>query len=151
MSPTLRLAAAVGTVPTAPVYGGDNRGVIRIEPFSPHSLGFFMVHNVLDARAAAEVPRAKRLSPTHVCTQIGTQTRQAFANVRQCSLRSQTGISLGEYGFSAQQRTYLTGVKWSQVQILSARPRDNRSDQWISGKAWIIAKIISVPLGCVRQ
>jgi hypothetical protein len=26
--------------------GGDDRGVVGVEPFSPHSLGFFIVHNI---------------------------------------------------------------------------------------------------------
>jgi hypothetical protein len=46
-----------------------------------------------------------------------------FAHVRQCSLTARTAVDLREYTLSGYQRTHLSklGVKWSQVQILSAQ------------------------------
>jgi len=56
-------------------------------------------------------------------TQTRTQTRQLSAHIRQRSLSAQIGFYLCEREFHGCQRTYSInlGVKWSQVQILSAR------------------------------
>jgi hypothetical protein len=40
----------IGTVPIATGLRQRPPRVIRVEPFSPHSLGFFIVHTILDAK-----------------------------------------------------------------------------------------------------
>jgi hypothetical protein len=42
--------------PSHKVYRRDDRGVVGVEPFSPHRLGFFSVHTVLDGRRGLTVP-----------------------------------------------------------------------------------------------
>jgi hypothetical protein len=56
-------------------------------------------------------------------TPIRTPMSPMFAHVRQCSLTARTAVDLREYTLSGYQRTHLSklGVKWSLVQILSAR------------------------------
>jgi hypothetical protein len=38
------------------VYRRNDRGVIGVEPFSPHRWGFFSVHTVLDVKRGLTVP-----------------------------------------------------------------------------------------------
>jgi hypothetical protein len=56
-------------------------------------------------------------------TQIHTQTRHVFAHIRQRSLDARIAVYLRQRALSGCQRTRSInlGVKWSQVQILSAR------------------------------
>jgi hypothetical protein len=38
------------------VYRRDDRRIVGVEPFGPHSLGFFSVHTILDVRPGLTVP-----------------------------------------------------------------------------------------------
>ena len=47
------------------VYRRNDRGIVGVEPFIPHSLGFFSVHTVLDVKPGLTVPpdRHRWLAP----------------------------------------------------------------------------------------
>ena len=38
------------------VYRRDDRGIVGVEPFSPHSLGFLSVQTLMDVRRGLTVP-----------------------------------------------------------------------------------------------
>jgi hypothetical protein len=46
--------------PSDKVYRSDDRGIVGVECLSPHRLGFFSVHTVLDVRRGLTVPVCPR-------------------------------------------------------------------------------------------
>jgi hypothetical protein len=49
--------------PSDKVSRRDDRGIVGVEPFSPHGLGVFSVHTVLDVRRGLTVPHGKARHP----------------------------------------------------------------------------------------
>jgi hypothetical protein len=50
--------------PSDKVYRRDDRGIVGVEPFSPHGSGFFSVHTILVVRPGLTVPgRYRWLAP----------------------------------------------------------------------------------------
>jgi hypothetical protein len=47
-----------GELPPHKIYRGDDRRVVRVEPFGPQGLTLVIVHAWLDAAPAVTVPRA---------------------------------------------------------------------------------------------
>jgi hypothetical protein len=76
--------------PADKVYRREDRGIVGVEPFRPHSLGLFSVHTVLDVRRGLTVPaglderRNKNTSSgllTTVALLSGTIERQPVAPI----------------------------------------------------------------------